>query len=190
MNADFIVDERSNGVPADENTTVTFDLTNLHAWQSTDFFEMVCTNTGAINVFPGTVGETSFTDLTAQALAANPNAVLIDTINGNSFFVDQTGVGLTPKLQWSPPRVGTATFYEIHILELSNKNGNSVATRIARFLTPATSLIVPQGLLKSGLGYVFRIRPWYLPGMNFAKTPFLSGPVLGIADTISAMMQP
>jgi hypothetical protein len=48
-------------VQADPSTTVTFDLTNLHKWQQTDFFEMVCPNNAAFNFFFGTVGETTFT---------------------------------------------------------------------------------------------------------------------------------
>jgi len=61
VDADYLIDERSTGVRANPGTTVTFDLTNLHAWQSNDIFELVCPNNGAFDEFPGTVGETSFT---------------------------------------------------------------------------------------------------------------------------------
>ena len=373
VNADINQDYRSNGVLADPDTTVTFDLTNLHPWQSTDLFEMVCPNTAAFNTFNGTVGDTTLTgtfpyvgvlsdgsegdqnfilqlitqnvggypftaagrgflpprftqqqggdtrisgrltaipqthkfeaningaDLTAQALAANPNATLTDTtifldvtpgslakgettsgpdlvaynygtgqpfittngdlgpvaygnpfppsgwsvwdyygwtatvnyfapgatnstaidtltvgfdthlptptnpikpmigvvtkptLNGRDFFEDQTGVGLTPTLKWSAPRVGTATFYQVQIYQLDNDGGNTVQALIASLRTPSRSLTVPQGLLGAGPGYVFRIRPWYVPGLNFAKTPFMFGPTHAQADVISGMMQP
>ena len=368
---------RSNGVPADSSTNVTFDLTNLDAWQSTDVFEMVCTNNAAFTLFDGKLGETAFVgtfpyalfyginlsdasqgdqyeiiqlstqtvgggftgaakaffpakftqaqasdtpfkgtlvtlaqtnefeaningaDLTAQAMAANPGAQLLSTnlvldaypgsvahgektstpdlvaynlsyfvsspnittntdfgrvhfgnpfpaswplfdlyswfsqtyytapgatnglylytfvegdntalptstspikplvgvvsnpsINGKSFFSDQTGVGLTPTLRWSPPSVGQATFYDVDIIQLSNSGGNTSRTGFTTVRTPRTSLTIPQGLLSAGQGYAFVIRSWYIPGLNFAKTPFMSGPVSAFTDVISALMQP
>lgn len=372
VDADYLIDERSTGVRANPGTTVTFDLTNLHAWQSTDVFEMVCPNNGEYNVYPGTVGETSFTgsfnyfghlsdasqgdknyilqlitqnvrgypftaagrgflatftqqqgsntlidgrlatipqthsfeaningaDLTAQALAANPNALLADTvvvldvypgslaqgentstsdlldydasagqpfltnnadlgkvsygnpfppsswplfdvyswvsyalyvapgatnaaaitaqatgyntslptpsspirpligvvtnptINGVNFFTDQVGTGLTPTLKWSVPGLGKATFYDVQIFELSNDSGNTNTVQIASIRTSGTTLAVPQGLLASGFGYVFLIRPWYSPGTNLSKYPYVYGPTLAIADVISGLMQP
>ena len=373
VNADSNSGYRSTGVPADENTTVTFDLTNLHPWQSTDFFEMVCPNNHSGNLFNGTVGETTFTgtfpylgnlsdgsqgdqyyilqlitqdlggypftglgrgilppkftprqgsdtqfigrlktipqtqqfeaningaDLAAQALAANPNAILAETlilldvypgslakgettvgpdlviydswpgqsfittngdlgpvscgnpfppsgwplwvgyewlaavtyfapgasnstviytftngnntelptatrpikplvgvvtqptINGKNFFADQPGIGVTPTLKWSPPSVGTATFYAVRIYQLDNDSGNTVQTIIANLRTPGRSLTIPEGLLTPGSAYVFRIRPWYVPGLNFAKTPFMLGPTYAYTDVISGMMQP
>ena len=374
VDADLNQDYRSTVVPADSNTTMTFDLTNLRAWRSTDFFEVVCPNNLSFDLFPGTVGETTFTgtfpyvgdlsdasqgdqyymfqlmtqkvkgypftalgryiappqftqqqgsdtpidgklktipqtgkfeaningaDLTAQTMAANPNAVMTDTtialdvypgtmangfntdtpdlvaynfgtgqrfittngdlgqvlygnpfppkkwtlfagyayaaatsytapgatnsaplgsvvqdftttlpsatspmtplvgvvqkpsINGKKFFQDRTGVGTIPLLKWSPPNVGTATFYEVRGFELSNDGlGNTVITQILRVRTASTSLRIPPGRMSTGLGYVFLVRPFYIPGLNFAKTPFMSGPTSAWADVLSGMMQP
>jgi len=363
---------RSDTVQADQNTTVTFDLTNLNVWESTDFLEMVCPNNTAFNLFFGTAGETTFTgtfpyfgalsvgtegdqyyvfqlitqsvngypftalgryiapskfdqaqgsdtpingelrsivqkhtfeaningaDLAAQALASNPTAVLVDTgvyldaypgsiakgentstpdmvaynfgtgqpfittngdlgpvhygnpfpstwplfylyqwlaavqytapgatnptaiatdaygltptlptssnpikplvgtvnspsINRKSFFKDRTGVSTTPTLRWSPPKVGTATYYSIRVWQLSNNAGNTVAAPIARLDTQRTSLPIPQGLLTTGQAYVFDIMAFYIPGLNFAKTPLMSGPTFARAHVISGMMQP
>jgi len=61
VDADTNLDFRSDTVQADQNTTVTFDLTNLNSWQDTDVFEMVCPNNVAADVFSGTVGEKTFT---------------------------------------------------------------------------------------------------------------------------------
>jgi len=373
VNADYNVDERNNIVPADQNTTVTFDLTNINVWQTEDILEMVCTNNGAINIFSEAAGQNTFTgtyeyygalsdgsqgdqnfilqlitqnvgghifnalgrgflppkftqqqgsdtpingkmsvvpqthtfeanvngaDITAQTLASNPNVVFTGTgiyldaypgslkkgentstpdlvaydtygdqpllttnadlgpvaygdpfpasswplfvvygwsaqvdyvapgasngtaivpfnigyntklpsatspikplvgaatsprINGGNFFTDTTGVGLTPTLKWSAPTVGTASFYEIDIFRLTNNNGNTMKALIAQVLTPATSFTVPQGLMTSGSGYVFRVRTWYAPGVNFAKTPYMIGPVFAAVDLLSGMMQP
>jgi len=374
VDADSDSGTRSGKVQADQNTTLTFDLTNLSAWQSNDFFEFVCPNNAAFQAFSQyTDGATTFAgtyryygalsdaskgdqyymvqlitqnvggfpftalgryiappkftqpqgsdtpingklrtiaqthsfeanisgaDLTAQTLAANPNAVMTDTtiyldahpgslakgqgtstpdlvgynfgtglpfitsngdlgpvlygnpfpsskwplfggyayaastlytapgatngayigsfvqddtttlptsknpmkplvgvvtnpsINGKKFFQDHTGVGFTPLLKWSPPAVGTATYYDLQVIQLSNNGGNTVKTRIADLYTQRTSMRVPSGLLSTGLGYVFRIRPFYDPGVNFAKTPFMFGPTTAVADVLSGMMQP
>jgi len=112
------------------------------------------------------------------------------SINHKNFFVDRTGVGTTPTLRWSPPTVGTATFYSVVIFQLANNGGNTTKTKIATLNTPRTSLLIPKGLLSAGQAYVFKIHTWYVPGINFAKTPFMNGPVFALADVISGMMQP
>jgi hypothetical protein len=370
VDADYFADYRSDIVPANSSTTITFDLTNLHSWQQTDFLELVCPNNLTFEgPFPGTVGETTFTgtfpylgylsvaskgdqyyigqlitqnlggysftglgrylaprkfnqaqgsntpingrlrtiaqnhkfvaningaDLAAQALAANPAAVLVNTsvglsvypgsfahgqttnttdlviqqsspflmtngnlgqvsygdpypskwpkylgyswlattsytapgatnsatlltftygitlklptasspvkplvgvvqsplVNGKSFFTNQTGVGLTPILKWSPPSVGSANNYAVGIYQLSNSGGNTVITPVAGFYTQGKSLRVPSGLLSAGQAYVFVVRTWYIPGVNFAKTPFMNGSTDAAADVTSGVMQP
>lgn len=372
VDADYNSDTRSDTVQADQNTTVTFDLTNLDTWQSTDFLEMVCPNNAAFDLFVGTTGWTTFTgtypysgslsvgsegdqyyifqavtqsvsglpfnalgryiapakftqqqgsdtpingklrtivqnhkfeaningaDLNVQALAANPSATLAATvialdaypgslgkgentstpdlvaydflgnsslitsngdlgqvlygnpfpskwplfdiyewqaytnytapgatnstpiftlagaydttlpttknpmkpligvvnkpsINRKNFFTDQSGVSTTPTLKWSAPSVGKATYYLVRVWQLSNNAGNTVATLIARLSTQRTSLLIPKGVMSTGQAYVFEIRGWYVPGLNFAKTPFMSRPTFGLADVISGVMQP
>ena len=371
VDADFTDAFRSDVVQADQNTTVTFDLTNLSNWQNTDFFEIGCTNNNTIANFVGTVGQNTFTgtfeyfgglsvasegdryyviqlitqnvgglpfiaagrylappkftqaqgsdtpingklrtlaqnkafeaningaDLAAQALKANPKATLdatvvaldafpgslatgeststpdlvgydfgnstlittngdlgpvhygnpfsskwhlfdayewqaytlytapgatsstpiftaagghstklptttnpitpvIDvlnnpTINHKNFFADHTGVSTTPTLKWSPPSLGTATYYSVQIFQLFNNGGNTTKTIIATLDTPRTSLLVPKGVLTAGQAYVFRIRAFYVPGIDFTKTPFMFGPTFALADVISGMMQP
>jgi len=373
VNADYNSDDRYNTVQADQNTTVTFDLTNVNLWQSSDVLEMVCPNNAGFNLFQQPAGENTFTgtyeyfgalsdgsqgdqnyilqlvsqnvgghvftalgrgflppkftqqqssdtpingkmsaipeshkfeaningaDLTVQALASNPNATFTGTnvvldaypgslkkgentatpdllaydlagdqpllttngdlgpvaygdpfptsswplfdayswttqmnyaapgasntaavvglvagyntdlptpsnpikpmigvatnprINNGNFFTDTTGVGLMPTLKWLAPNVGSATFYAIDIFQFTNNNGHTARTRIAQVLTPGTTFTVPQGLLTSGSGYVFRLRSWYTPGINFAKTPYMNGPVFAAADLLSGLMQP
>jgi hypothetical protein len=378
VDADTVYEQRSNGVPANSSTNLTFDLTNLDSWQTTDMFEMVCPNNGVYNDFDGALGATSFVgtmpyaqfitenlsdgsegdqyvflqlstqtvgglpfaaasraffpesftqaqgsdtpidgnletlpqqyefeaningaDLTAQALAANPNATLIGTdlfldafpgnpargertatpdlveydlsffgdgpeitknkdfgkiaygnpfpstwtlydgygwlaltaytapgatfstqlltlvdgfntalptatspmkplvgvvtnpaINGLNFFADQNGIGSSPTLKWSPPAIGKANFYEVFINQLSNVDGNTTLTAASTVWTQGTELTIPEGLLTAGPGYVFVIQAWYVPGLNFSKTPFMLGPVNAFTDVISGLMQP
>lgn len=374
VDADFDADFRSTAVTANSDTTLTFDLTNLRSWQSTDSFEVVCSNNASFDLYAANVGDTTLTgtfpyvgqlsdasqgdqyymfqlmtqkakgypfqglgryiappkftqaqdsdtqidgklktiaqtgkfeaninggDLATQTLAANPGAALVGTgivldvypgsmakgfstatpdlvaydfvptdpfitsngdlgvikygnpfppkkwtlfagytysaatnytapgatnsaplnsfvqdfttmlpsktspmtplvgvvqkasINGKKFFQNQTGVGMTPLLKWSPPSVGTATFYEVRIYELSNDgSGNTIINLTVRLRTAGTSLRIPPNRLSTGLGYVFDVRPFYVPGLNFAKGPFMSGPTSASADELSGLMQP
>jgi len=111
-------------------------------------------------------------------------------INGNSFFANQTGVGLTPTLAWSAPTVGTATFYRVGVYQLINNNGNTRMPNIARLSTQATSLQIPPGLLTAGQTYVFLINARYTSGLNFAKNPYFQGPSTAYAQVASGVIQP
>jgi hypothetical protein len=48
-----------------------------------------------------------------------------------------------------------------------------------------TSLLIPTGVLSAGQAYVFKVYAWQVPGINFAKTPFMIGPTTAFADVIS-----
>ncbi len=111
-------------------------------------------------------------------------------INGKKFFTNQTHVGLTPILKWSAPSIGPANNYAMEIYQLSNSGGNTVISYIAAFYTQSKSVRVPAGLLSAGQAYIFLVRAWSIPGLSFAKTPFMNGPTDGAADVVSGVMQP
>ncbi len=373
VDADSFADYRSDTVQADASTTLTFNLTDLNSWQSTDLLEMVCPNNSSFEFYFPTVGETTFSgtfpydsiipanlsvasegdqyyiaqlitqnlagypmnalgryiaphkftqaqgsdtpidgelttiaqnekfeaningaDITAQALAANPGAVLAgsgfaldvypvslargqttDTsdlvlyqgsppittngdlgqvfygnpyspewplfvgynwnaqtsylapgatnsaamltfvydatstlptstnpmkplagvvstpkVNGKNFFSNLSAVGTTPTLKWLAPTVGAANNYNVGIFQLSNSAGNTVINSVATFYTQSTSLLVPPGLLSAGQAYVFAITSDYIPGVNFAKTPFMRGSTYAIAEVVSGIIEP
>jgi hypothetical protein len=84
VDADFISNFRSNAVFADYSTTfLTFDLTNLNSWQSTDLFEIACPNNDSFDFFPGTVGETTFTG------TFNYLGYLSDASQGDQYYISQ-----------------------------------------------------------------------------------------------------
>jgi hypothetical protein len=119
-----------------------------------------------------------------------PGVVSSPSVNHKNFFVNQTGVGTTPTLRWSPPSEGAANNYVAQIYQLSNNAGNTLITFIAGFRTQGRSLIVPPGLLSPGQAYFFVIKAFYIPGVNFAKTPFMNAATSGEADVTSGVMQP
>ena len=136
---------------------------------------------------------------TALPTPTSPIQPLVGTVSrpsieGSYFFANQTGIGLTPTLSWSPPKVGTADAYAIFVYQLVNNAGNTEYGQIARLQTQRTSITIPPGLLSvgpnTGQGYVFKIQTIYRPGVDVAAKPYVSGPTNASADVISGMMQP
>ena len=58
--ADTFADTRPNPAQAGSSTTVTFNLSNLNAWQSTDILELISPNNATYLSFEGTTGEKKF----------------------------------------------------------------------------------------------------------------------------------
>ena len=148
---------------------------------------------GATN--PTSINTTVYTNTINLPTTTRPMKPLVTVVNnpsvgGLNFFGNHTRVGLTPLLKWSPPSVGRATYYLVSVYQLSNNEGSTVATRIARLNTQATALLVPPGLVSTGQVYVFVISAYYIPGLNFAKTPFFLGSTTAFAQAISGMMRP
>jgi hypothetical protein len=148
---------------------------------------------GATNgVFLTTLADGFTTALPTPTSPIKPmvGGVTNPTIDGQNFFANEIGVGTTPTFKWSPPSIGKATFYVVAIHELSNEGGQTAETAVYTVRTQSTALTIPQGIMTAGKGYVFSITPWYVPGLNFAKTPFMSGPVNAFTDVMSGLMQP
>ena len=127
--------------------------------------------------------------------ATNPIQPLIGVvtrpfINGMDFFQSRSGVGMTPLLIWSPPLAGSVSHYSVYVWQLSNNGGNTAVGLAGYFSTQSTSLRIPPGILKPGLGYAFQINAVTIPCLNFSKTPFQLDPTFGTTDVISGMQQP
>ncbi|HET8732345.1 MAG TPA: hypothetical protein VFM45_01105, partial [Anaeromyxobacteraceae bacterium] len=88
-----------------------------------------------------------------------PVAVVITGAGGTAdFFGGGTGIGTTPTLSWSPPRVGTPDVYSITVTALANVGGTTRPVAIAKIYTPETSATVPPGILQAGQGYVLHVQ--------------------------------
>jgi hypothetical protein len=164
-------------------------LFDLYQWQSYTLY----TAPGATNsapIFASAIGYDAKLPTSANPIKPLVGVLSKPSIDHKNFFADHTGVGTTPTLKWSPPSVGKATFYAVQIFQVANNGGNTTTTLIARLITQRASLLIPKGLLSAGQAYVFKIRAWYTPGINFAKTPFMNGPTIAVADVVSGLMQP
>jgi hypothetical protein len=111
-------------------------------------------------------------------------------VGGADFLANQSGLGLMPTIHWKPPNVGIAHAYQVLVYQVTNTDGITAATTIARLQTQGTSITIPPNVLTAGQAYVFQITTIYRPGVNVAANPYTLGPIAAGADVISGLMQP
>ncbi len=75
------------------------------------------------------------------------------TIAGSSAFSSQTGVGLTPAIAWGAPVTGTPTSYRVVVEQVVSAASPVPISVAAEFVTTATSVAVPAGILQVGSSY-------------------------------------
>lgn len=71
-------------------------------------------------------------------------------INGEDANANLVGVGLTPTVSWSAPALGTATRYQLMLIEATASAGQLDLRPVAQLLTRATSVRLPPGFLVPG----------------------------------------
>jgi hypothetical protein len=83
------------------------------------------------------------------------------TVAGLPFFAGGQGIGLTPTVSWSAPRVGRSDMYSVAIREVFVKPWykwfKTAAPILLRIRTPHTSVEIPPGVLVAGKRYVFQM---------------------------------
>jgi hypothetical protein len=88
-----------------------------------------------------------------------PTAVTITGAAGAaSFFGGGTGIGTTPTISWSPPRIGSPDVYSVTVTAVSNVAGETRTPNVATIYTPETSVTLRPGILQAGQSYVFRVQ--------------------------------
>jgi len=128
--------------------------------------------------------------------ASSPARMLVSPVQNpqvgsQSFFNDQSGVGLTPTLSWSAPATGMATGYVITVRLLVNGGTYTSTIYIGRIFTGANSIQLPPGILQSGNTYYFHLTAVSARGWNPAQEPYAShGLPYGSADSLSGMITP
>lgn len=84
-------------------------------------------------------------------------------IAGRNFVEDQTGVGASPSLAWTPPSVGTVSTYRVGIGRIL---ANGTTADSWALFTTNPGLTIPPGILTTGSAYVFSIE-----AISFAGGP-------------------
>lgn len=81
--SDTYADTRPNPAQAGSSTSVTFDLTNVNAWQTTDVLELLSANNATYLTFDETNGKTSFTGMYSYG------GSLSDAAQGDRYYATQ-----------------------------------------------------------------------------------------------------
>lgn len=94
------------------------------------------------------------------------------TVDGKYFFGAQN-ISLAPQIAWGPPTLGTATSYEVTIV---NPSTLSAATPdIHYFYTSGNSVSVPAGVLQANTSYVVILQALMNQNTAFQTAPFRLG---------------
>lgn len=159
-------------------------LTGLTAawttWRGVDFTGSITfLATGAVTGLPVSVSvgqRESPTATTALAPALTPvRNPFFTTSSGAtpSALTPATGVGLTPVISWAAPFTGTVTSYTVEIFQLAlvPVTAATTSTKIATFVTSATHVAIPTGVLAAGGEYFARITARNIPSDPWSNAP-------------------
>jgi hypothetical protein len=105
-------------------------------------------------------------------------------------LVARSGVGLRPKVSWSPPTLGTPTIYLLTVLRVFDSGGTLGRTMVGRVLTTKTEVVLPPGILAAGNSYVFRFSALARGAIDGARQPLLSALPESQADVLSGLVTP
>jgi hypothetical protein len=167
----------------------TFTLFALYQYSAqTSYLAPGASSPAAITTF--VYGSTVTLPTSTRPLRLMVGTVVQPAVGRADFVANQSGMGLMPTLSWKPPKVGIAHAYQVLVYQVTNTDGITAATTIARLQTQGTSITIPPNVLIAGQAYVFQITTIYRPGVNVAANPYRLGPVVATADVISGLMQP
>ena len=149
---------------------------------------------------PWTIEAAVGTRRTEFPTATSPAAPAITPIRAPKIgwrdaFTDLDGVGLTPVISWQAPATGTATSYELTIVEAvldpppPYRPGWYIT---ATLVVPGdvTSLQVPADLLVEGKTYAMIVKAIAQPGQDITTRPFRIGGVYAFAEAVTGRFTP
>jgi hypothetical protein len=167
----------------------TFTLFALYQYSAqTSYLAPGASTPAAITTF--VYGNTVTLPTSTRPLRLMVGTVVQPALGRADFVAPQSGMGLMPTLSWKLPNVGIAHAYQVLVIQVTNTDGITAATAIARLQTQGTSITIPPNVLIAGQAYVFQITAMYRSGVNVAADPYRLGPVAATADVISGLMQP
>ncbi len=107
------------------------------------------------------------------------------TINGTSFFMEQTISNTTPTLSWSAPTSTPSPYgYTVRVYVETTLAGTPLFDSVGNFSSSATSVALPP--LQGGNTYLFAITTEVDGAANMQTSPFRSALPTGFASIVSA----
>lgn len=112
-------------------------------------------------------------------------------LNGEDAQVNRTGVGLQPRITWTPPEVGASGV--VYILLLSRvtvaDTGTPTSSVMATFTTTRTELSFPPDLLQPGGQYYLELQALRMPNRD-RRHPYVESFPKSLAPTLSGIFRP
>lgn len=102
----------------------------------------------------------------------------------------RTGVGVTPKVTWDAPAIGTATGYNVEITAVTAMGTATQLKPVANFVTKSTSLQIPDRIITAGASYILVITAYADAGTDFTSTPYSLGLPDAAATFVTAQFSP
>jgi hypothetical protein len=114
---------------------------------------------------------------------------------GRDAFADNTGVGVTPELAWTAPATGTATAYQVRVIEALTEPPPPYRPGwylVTELWVPGdvTSLAFPADVLVPGHTYGLIVRAFAQPGQDIGTRPYRTGADAAFADAILGTFTP
>jgi hypothetical protein len=125
----------------------------------------------------------------SSTLAPVLGTVQAPTIAGRDAITDQSGVGLSPELHWSPPSLGTPSLYRLVFIRAVADAATLGGALAGVVYTTNTDIVVPPGILSPGETYVIRFSA-ISRGFDGAQQPFLVGLPDSSSDVLSGLISP
>ncbi|HEY2028348.1 MAG TPA: hypothetical protein VGH20_03975 [Myxococcales bacterium] len=103
-------------------------------------------------------------------------------VSGLDAFQNQSGVGLTPLISWSPPSLGAPTSYAAGI---SSNSATTLYASVSFTVYGATSFRIPPGFLETGVSYAVSVAATQAPWDHAGIPPFRLGVPYASASAVS-----
>jgi hypothetical protein len=110
------------------------------------------------------------------------------SVNGASFFGDQTGVTTSPTVRWTAPALGTPDYYQVTVYQLHAVGSRTLAQQVATLFTPNTAVLLPGMLAGGGTRYVISVSAVASTGAPPDITTPLEGRINTFTATVSSGM--
>ncbi len=110
-------------------------------------------------------------------------------LDGQDLMTEQRASSSTPRVSWSAPALGRATFYTVTVTRLTvGEDGAVHGQKIGSVVTEATNVQLPAGLLTVGGSYTLTITATASESLEPSEQPFIRRYPNSFTDVVSAVV--
>jgi hypothetical protein len=137
----------------------------------------------------------TFDSLSASALRNTDVAPALSPVtniqaNGQSMSSHLMGIGVNPRITWTPGSIGTPTAYWVETFEVATQATSTTLNLVGVLTTTGTSVVMPPYIFQSGHRYVIDVLAESVPRTDVPHAPFKSTLPFRYADAVTASFTP